>query len=131
MSLNNSVTLIGYLGQDPKRQTNKSKTNVRMSLAVSKKWKDESQQTQERTDWFNVSVWGKQADACLKALRKGSHVAVQGELRASEYADKKHPDVKHWSVEVVASEVKFLNAKSETSAPDAGEPDVDLPSLAD
>lgn len=46
--------------------------------------------------WMNVEVWGKKAEACARALRKGAPLVIVGELRDNSYEKdgKRIPAVK-------------------------------------
>lgn len=63
------------------------------------------------TDFFNIVVWRGQAENCAKYLKKGSKVAIVGELQTRTYEDK--DGVKRYVTEVQADEVEFLSAKQE------------------
>jgi len=59
----NKVILIGRLGKDPElKHTAGGGAVCAFSLATSEQWTDKAGQKQERTEWTNISVWGKMAD---------------------------------------------------------------------
>ena len=64
----------------------------------------------EETDFFNVEVWGKQAENCDKYLKKGSKILVVGYIKTRSYEDKDGVKRKVW--EVNAEQVEFLSSKS-------------------
>ena len=64
----------------------------------------------EETDFFNVEVWGKQAENCDKYLKKGSKVLVVGYIKTRSYEDKDGVKRKVW--EVNAEQVEFLSPKT-------------------
>ena len=66
----NKVILIGNLGKDPEvRHTANGKAVARFSLATSEVWNDADGNRQERTEWHNVVVWGKQGETCAQIGR--------------------------------------------------------------
>src|SRR5216684_2299075 len=68
MSVNKAL-LIGNLGKDPEvRFTASGRAVARFPLATSEVWNDAEGQRQERTEWHNVVVWGKQAETCGQYL---------------------------------------------------------------
>ena len=68
----NKVLLIGNLGKDPEvRFTGGGQAVARFPVATSEVWNDREGQRQERTEWHNVVVWGKQAETCGQYLREG------------------------------------------------------------
>ena len=61
----NKVILIGNLGKDPDvRFTNSGKAVARFPIATSEAWMDQGGSRQERTEWHNIVVWGKQGESC-------------------------------------------------------------------
>src|SRR6184192_1887279 len=85
----NRVMLIGNLGKDPEvRFTPSGRAVARFPLATSEVWNDQEGQRQERTDWHNVVVWGKQAESC------GQYLAKDGNRR--------------YITEIIAQRVQFL-----------------------
>ena len=83
----NKVMLIGNLGRDPEiRYSQQGLAIVNFSLATSEQWTDKtSGDRQEKTEWHNIVVFGKQAETCEKYLSKGSQIYVEGKLQTSTY----------------------------------------------
>lgn len=65
---------------------------------------------QPDTDFFNVVMFGKMAEAVAQYTDKGHLVSVEGRLRSRTYEDKKKQ--KRNVVEVVANRVDFLQPKN-------------------
>jgi single-strand DNA-binding protein len=75
------VIIVGRLGQDPEmRYTPSGKPVTHFSVATSRTWTDQEGQQHERTTWFRVSVWGRQAETCNQYLVKGQRVLVEGRM---------------------------------------------------
>lgn len=106
-----SVTLIGRLGKDPEvRYTQSGDPVANFSIAITKKYmKDDN--ACERVDWIKVVAWNKLAEICGKYLSKGRLVHIQGELIVNEWTSNKGE--KHFSTEVKASHLTFLEFKKE------------------
>ncbi len=103
----NKVILVGNLGRDPEvRFTSNGKAVARFSVATSEVWNDAEGTRQERTEWHNVVVWGKQAESCGQYLQKGRQVYIEGSIRSRQYDDKEGN--KKYITEVVAQRVQFL-----------------------
>jgi len=119
MSLN-KVMLIGNLGKDPEvRFTPTGRAVARFSLATSEVWNDAEGQRQERTEWHNIVVWGKQGENCGQYLSKGRQVYVEGAIRSHSYDDK--DGNKRYMTEIVARDVRFLGGGGGARPPqDAG-----------
>jgi single-strand DNA-binding protein len=103
----NKVILIGNLGRDPEvRFTSNGRAVARFSVATSEVWKDAEGNRQERTEWHNIVVWGKQGETCAQYLAKGRQVYVEGSIRNSSYDDKSGN--KRYVTEIIAQRVRFL-----------------------
>lgn len=108
----NKITIVGYLGRDPEIQyTNQGTAVCKLSIATTEKRKDQTGEPVERTTWFRVSVWGRQAELCNGYLHKGQQVYVEGRLRMEEYTDREGNQ--RQSLEVNASDVQFIGRRGE------------------
>lgn len=84
----NKVILVGNLGKDPDvRYTQTGSAVANFSIATSEQWNDRDGKRQERTEWHNIVVWGKQAESCGQYLSKGRQVYVEGSIRTRSYDD--------------------------------------------
>ena len=112
----NVVALSGNLVRDPELKSLPSGASVcNLRIAVEGGRKDSSGGYQKQAHYFDVIVYGPQADNTAKFMRKGSPVNVQGRL---EYRQWETQDGgKRDRVEVVASNVQFLGSKN------GGDPD--------
>ncbi len=79
----NKVILVGNLGRDAElRYTPGGAAILKFSLATTEKWTDKSGNSQERTEWHNVNLWGKQAETLKEYLVRGKQVFVEGRLQS-------------------------------------------------
>lgn len=115
----NKVILIGNLGKDPEvRFTTNGRAVARFPIATSEVWNDANGNRQERTEWHNIIVWGKQGETCAQYLAKGRQVFVEGSIRSRSYDDKSGN--KRYVTEIVAQRVRFLGGGGGTRvAPEA------------
>ena len=103
----NKVILVGNLGKDPEvRFTPSGRAVARFTLATAESWMDQESGRQERTDWHNIVVWGKQAESCGQYLAKGRQVYVEGRITSRSYDDK--DGNKRYITEIIAQRVQFL-----------------------
>ena len=66
------ITLVGNLGRDPEtRYTPNGKMNVTFTMAVSRRFNDQSGQQQERTNWYRVTAWGGLAETLDRMAQNG------------------------------------------------------------
>ena len=111
----NKVILVGNLGKDPEvRFTPSGKAVCKFPVATSERWTDQQGQKQERTEWHNVVVWGKQAESCGQYLSKGRQVFVEGSIHTRSYDDREGN--KRYITEITAREVRFLGGRGDASA---------------
>ena len=109
----NRVVLTGNLTADPDLRALSSGTSVaRLRLAVNTRRKNSaSGQWEEKPNYFNVTVWGAQADTCAQYLSKGRPVAIDGRLEWREYTSQDGQT--RQAVEVIAETVQFLGGREQ------------------
>jgi single-strand DNA-binding protein len=121
----NKVMLIGNLGKDPEvRYTPSGAAVCNFSIATTERWKNkESGQMEEKTEWHNIVVWGKQAENCKEYLAKGRSAYIEGSMQTRSWDDK--DGNKRYTTEVVAQRVQFLTprgAQGQSMAQTAAKP---------
>jgi primosomal replication protein N len=78
----NKVILVGNLGRDAElRWTPSGAAVATANMATTDVWTDRNGQRQERTEWFRVTIWGKQAESLQEYLTKGKQIYVEGRLQ--------------------------------------------------
>ncbi len=88
-TLQNSVMLIGHLGDKPEEvKLDSDKKLATFSLATNHRFKNKDGEKIEKTQWHRIVAWNKLAEICLEHLKKGSHVACRGHLEYREYETK-------------------------------------------
>lgn len=107
----NLVVITGNLGADPETLFLPSGTQTaRLRIAVKDFWYDKNtSQKQEKTHWFTVNAFARQAENCGKYLHKGSKLLVRGSLEYREWTDKEGH--KRSSVEIHMQEMEMLDGK--------------------
>ena len=97
----NKVTLIGRLGRDVElRQTQSGDSVANLSLTTSKKWKNKQGESQEKTEWHRVVMFGKLADIANSYLTTGSLVYIEGEIQTRSW---EKDGEKKYSTEIVCA----------------------------
>jgi single-strand DNA-binding protein len=94
----NRITIVGNLGFDPEPKQAGDKMMVRMRVAVND-WGD-------RTNWFTVKAFGKQAEICDRYVKKGDRILVEGRIDFNEYTNKEGQKVT--ATDLVASNIVLL-----------------------
>lgn len=106
MSVNIAI-VVGNLGRDPEvRFTQSGRAVANFSVATNESWVGQDGNRQERTEWHNIVVWGKQAENCGQYLAKGRQVCVQGRIQTRKWTDQNGQD--RYTTEIVAQRVDFL-----------------------
>lgn len=78
------ATIAGNLGRDAElKPTQNGDQYCRFTVAVTTGWGD-----RKATTWWDVTRWGKGADKLAGFLKKGSKVAVSGEISTREHEGK-------------------------------------------
>lgn len=103
----NQAILMGNLTRDPELRTTPGGQNVcSFSVAVNRSWQDQSGQTQEAVDYFDITAWGKLGELVNQYLSKGRKCLIMGRLSQRSW---EKDGQKHSKVEVVANDVTFLD----------------------
>lgn len=88
MSYLNAVTLIGFVGSDPvQRQTRgKGSKFTVLSVATQRSWKNAQDEWSSKVEWHRICVFRPRlAEYVATAIKKGSHVLIEGSLVSSTY----------------------------------------------
>jgi single-strand DNA-binding protein len=108
----NKVMLIGNLGKDPEvRYTTSGQAVASFSVATSEKFKNRNGEMEERTEWHNVVLWGRQAEIAKDYLAKGRTVFIEGRLQTRKWQDKDGRD--RWTTEIIGDRMQFVGPKGD------------------
>ena len=106
----NKVILIGRLTREPElRYTPQGTAVCQITVAVNRRG---AQPGQQDADFINVLVWSSQAENVAKYMAKGRQIAIEGRIQTRNYDDKDGKKV--YITEVIASNVQFLDSKSDS-----------------
>ena len=106
----NSVTLIGHLGQNPeKKDTKNGMAMTTFSLATNETYTKEGEKI-TKTQWHKCVSFGKTAEIILQYTKKGSHVAVMGQISYNNFKDKEGKE--HKNTDIKVNSINFLDPKS-------------------
>jgi single-strand DNA-binding protein len=109
----NKVILVGRLGKDPEIRSTPNGTSVaKFTVATDEKFTDRNGEKQERTEWHNITAWGKLGEICGQYLRKGKLVYIEGSIRTDSWDDKETGQ-KKYRTEVVANTMKMLDRRGD------------------
>ncbi len=101
----NKVFLIGNLVRDPEISTTQSGISFcKFTVAVSRRRGEDND-----ADFIGITAWRATAENCAKFLKKGSKVAISGNIKTGSYEKEGQ---KVYTTEVVAQEVEFLSTRN-------------------
>ena len=112
----NSVSLIANLTADPELRTTPSGKSV-TTLRVA--YNDPFAGPDSSPEFFNVEVWGTQAENAVAHLTRGREIGIEGRLAHRPW---EKDDIKHDKVLIVAQRIDYLRVPKGQQAP-AGDPD--------
>lgn len=108
----NCAVIMGRLVADPELRTTGSGVSVTsFAVAVDRRFANKDEEKQ--ADFIDVVAWRQTADFVCKYFRKGSMIAVQGNIQTRLYEDK--DGNKRKAVEIVADNVSFCGSKSDSN----------------
>ncbi len=104
------VIVIGNLGRDPeKRYTQDGRPVTRFSVAATTRRRERDGEWADHTEWFSVTVFGRQAETLAERVTKGTRVYVEGRLESRQYESQNGN--KGFSLDVIANEVIVLDTR--------------------
>ena len=110
----NKVILVGRLGRDPEtRYIPNGDAITNFSLATDEQWRDRNGERQTRTEWHNVSLYGKLGEIAGQYLRKGSQVFIEGKIQSRKYTGK--DGIERMAYDIIGNEMKMLGNRNDGS----------------
>jgi len=78
--MSTSISILGNTGRDVELRYTPQGRAVANFTVASNSVRNTAQGKVKKTDWYNVSAFGKQAETLSKHLKKGSQILVRGRL---------------------------------------------------
>ena len=104
----NSINLVGRAGREPDVRYFESGTTVaNFTLAVNRIGKG------DEPDWFNLEIWGKQAQIAADYVKKGSLIGISGSFKIDSWKDKNTGEDRFKPV-VRVDRLNLLSSRKET-----------------
>src|SRR5688572_11518456 len=102
-----SISILGNTGSDATlQQTPHGKAVTTFSIA-SNTFRNTAEGREKRTDWFNVTAYGKLAETLAANVQKGTHLLVRGSLTFSPWLSR--DGELRVSAEVVLQDFEFAS----------------------
>lgn len=106
----NHIVLVGRAGRDAEiRYFESGKVVSTFSIAVNRPMKD------AQTDWFDIEIWGKQAEIAGEYVKKGSLIGIEGRLRWDTWTSKDNGDINIKPL-VIADSIRLLGSKRDNNS---------------
>jgi single-strand DNA-binding protein len=116
----NKVILLGNVGKDPEIRVLPSGQPVaNFSIATSERFKDQQGNWQDRTEWHNMTAYGKLAEIIRDYVKKGSKLYAEGRLTTRSWDDKE-TGKKVYRTEIVVGDISLLSGRGEEGGSSGG-----------
>jgi len=104
----NNVVLLGRVTKDIEmRVISETQMAVaKFSIAIDRQV---TKGKEKQTDFINIVVFGKTAEACEKYTAKGKMIAIQGRIQTGSYKNKEGVNI--YTTDVIADKVEFVQWK--------------------
>jgi single-strand DNA-binding protein len=118
----NKVLIIGNVAEAPQlRQTSQGTSVANARIGSTHKWKDQDGRQQKRTEWFNVTFWGRLAEVAAQYVTTRNPIFVEGRQQTKSWQDEQGQT--RYQTTVQATNLQLLGGASQTAqvAPQAGQ----------
>ena len=105
----NSILLTGRITKDLELKHAGQTNKCDFTLAVDREYSKEGQQ---KTDFINITVFGKTAENLCKYQAKGNKILVLGTLNIDQY---QKDGENRTSTKVIANKIEFLDSKKDNT----------------
>ena len=106
----NSVTLVGRAGRDPDvRYFESGSVVANLTIAVNRRNRD------DEPDWFNLEIWGKQAQVAADFVKKGSLLGIVGSYKMDRWKDRNTGEDRTKPV-IRVDRLELLGSKKDTES---------------
>lgn len=106
----NTVKIKGNLTKDPEfKHTASGKSVCVISIASNHAYSKNGKRTTE-VSYFDVEAWGVIAENCVKSLKKGNGVIVEGRLKQDRWEKNGKAQSR---IKITANNIQFLFNKAE------------------
>lgn len=115
----NDLTIVGRLTKDGELTYTNSGVAV-LKLSIANNWsKKVGDAWEDQTNFFDVTLLGRRAEALTQYLLKGVQIAVSGELRQDRWKDNNSGDNRS-RVSIKANNIQLLGSKQQEQQQSVG-----------
>lgn len=117
----NTITLVGRAGRYPEvRYFESGSVVANLALAVNRRSRD------DEPDWFNLAIWGKQAQLAADYVRKGSLVGITGSVSLDRWTDRTSGEERSKPV-IRVDRLELLGSRRDTDGAEGGLASEEIP----
>lgn len=112
--MNNTVTLVGFVGNNPEVRTAPSGAAITsLSLATTRSFKDGEGNRQTETEWHRITCFNGVGKCVAEHVTKGAMIMVTGRIHYTKWTDQN--GMNRYGCEIIAELVDFLAKAKEAS----------------
>lgn len=120
--MSTSISILGNTGRDVELRYTPQGTAVANFSVASNTVRGRGDDQQKKTDWFNVTAFGRQAETLAKYLKKGASVLVRGKLTFNPWLSRDgEPRV---SADVILQDFEFAGGSAAKTVSEAADESV-------
>lgn len=113
-----NISIIGNLGKAPETKISDNGTLMASFSIASNTFRNTPGGKEQKTDWFRVIAFGRQAETLARYVKKGTGLAVQGRLTFNPWVDRNgDPQA---GADIILQEFQFLPSGRRDDAGDPG-----------
>ncbi|QQS32987.1 MAG: single-stranded DNA-binding protein [Acidobacteriota bacterium] len=113
-----NISIIGNLGKAPETKISDNGTLMASFSIASNTFRKTSEGKEQKTDWFRVIAFGRQAETLAQYVKKGTGLAVQGRLTFNPWVDRDgNPQA---GADIILQEFQFLPSGRRDDTGDPG-----------
>jgi single-strand DNA-binding protein len=117
--MSTSISILGNTGRDVELRYTPQGVAVASFSIASNSIRNTAQGKQKKTDWYNVSAFGRQAETLAKYLTKGSQILVRGKLTFNPWLSR--DGEARVSADVVMQDFEFAGGAAAKTVQEAAE----------
>jgi single-strand DNA-binding protein len=114
--MSTQITILGNTGRDVELRYTPQGTAVANFSVASNTVRNSAEGQKKKTDWFNVSAFGRQAETLAKYLTKGSMILVRGKLTFNPWLSR--DGEARVSADIVLQDFEFAGASPSRATSD-------------
>lgn len=111
--MSTQITILGNTGRDVELRYTPQGTAVANFSVASNTVRNTAEGQKKKTDWFNISAFGRQAETLAKYLTKGSMILVRGKLTFNPWLSR--DGEARVSADIVLQDFEFAGANPSRS----------------